>query len=222
MARQVENEGKGHPLEWRALKSFLGFIRKTYPVNEVAFIEHIFPKKMDLHFGKIIRIIPPAAYPIPEKTAAEILIELAQRCHNGRPDTRLTAAESLGLCWFCIAASHTQLPIHIETVSKIKISALQPSPDLPTILAPTWFGNRPVLISHRQSKFFNALARITSKKPRETILQRPLRSLTRLLEEVLQTVSPNPKYGHITYLSLLNHPHIYGDQRYQPKTQKDN
>ena len=48
LARSIENGGRGHPLEWRALKSFLDFIRKHYPAEQVAFIEHIFPKKMDL------------------------------------------------------------------------------------------------------------------------------------------------------------------------------
>jgi len=78
LARCVEDYGKGHRLEWRALKSFLGFIRDSFPVEEVAFIEQIFPKKMDVHFGKIVRVIPSEAYPIPEKTASEILTHLTQ------------------------------------------------------------------------------------------------------------------------------------------------
>lgn len=65
---------------------------------------------MDVHFERIIRIIPPEAYPIPEKAASEILIELAQICRNHRKlDTRLTAAESLGLCWLCVCTENVIL-----------------------------------------------------------------------------------------------------------------
>ncbi|HCJ84185.1 MAG: hypothetical protein A2Y28_04920 [Chlamydiae bacterium GWC2_50_10] len=44
----------GDWLEERGLKSFLDFIRKKYPIEQVAFIEHILPQKMDLHYGRII------------------------------------------------------------------------------------------------------------------------------------------------------------------------
>jgi hypothetical protein len=123
-ARSVEDIGEGHPLGWRALKSFLDFMRKHYPTEQVAFIEHIFPKKMDLHYGKIIRLIPQEAHPIPEKTAAEILIEFARRCRNGRPDSRHTAAEGLALCWLCIATSRIRLPKTLKMVSRIKADAV--------------------------------------------------------------------------------------------------
>ncbi|MDR2539046.1 MAG: hypothetical protein LBC45_00195 [Chlamydiales bacterium] len=126
LARFVEDCGKGHRLEWRALKSFLGFIRDSYPVEEVAFIEHIFPKKMDIHYGRIIRVISSEAYPIPEKLASKILIELAQRCRNHRRlDACLTAAESLGLCWLCITASRLRLPTYVETIKEIEITSIQ-------------------------------------------------------------------------------------------------
>lgn len=218
LARFVEDCGKRHRLEWRALKSFLDFIRKSYPLEEVAFIEHIFPKKMNIYFGKIVRINPREAYSIPEKTASEILIELAQRCRNHRRlDARLTAAESLGLCWLCITASRLRLPIHLETVKEMGPASIQTGPDLPILQVPTWFGNRPIEISPLVSKFLNALSRVPSKTSRKTILQRPFRSLTRMLEETLVSISPNPEYGNITYLSLLSQPHIFGDHRYQPK-----
>ncbi len=217
LARWVEDGGKGHRLEWRALRSFLGFIRESYQIEEVAFIEQIFPQKMDMHFGKIIRIIPAEAYPIPEKTASDILIELAQRCRNHRRlDARLTAAECLGLCWLCITTSRLRLPTHVEMIQKIEPAAIQTGLDLPILQVPTWFGNRPVEISHLVSRFLNVLSEIPSKQSRKTILQRPLRSLTRMFEEALESVSPNPEYGNITYLSLLNQPHIFGDCRYQP------
>ncbi len=219
LARSIEDSGKGPRLGYRALKSFVDFIRKTHPIEQAAFIEHIFPRKMDLHFGKIIRIISPEAYPIPEKTAVEILMELARRCRSGRPDTRHTAAESLGLSWLCIIASRIRLPIHLETVKSIKSSAVQFGADFPALQVPTWFGEQPINISHRIATFLTALSHIPSKQHRDTILQRPMRSLTRMLNDALQSVDPNPEYGNITYLSLLNQPHIFGDYRYQPKHQ---
>lgn len=217
LAHLVEESGKGDRLGWRALKSFVDFTRKKYPTEEVAFIEHIFPKKMRLFHSRIIRLISQETYPIPEETAANILIELARRCRTGRPDAQLTAAECLGMCWVCLTASRLRLPVHLEVIQKIKPIALQSGL---TLQIPTWFGDRPVKISHRISKFLNALANLPSKTPRETILQRPLRSLSRAFEDTLQTVSPNPEYGNITIASLLSQPHIFGDHRYQPNDLK--
>lgn len=221
LALLVEEDGKGHRLGWRALKSFLDYIRTSYPTEEVAFVEHIFPKKMDTHFGKIIRIIPSEAYPIPEKIASELLIELAHRCRNYRRlDARHTAAESLGLCWLCIIASRLRLPVHVESIMAIQSEAIQIGIGhdfFPILQIPTWFGDRPVETSHLVSKFLRGLSLVPSTKPRRSIFQRPLRSLTRMLKEALQSVSPSPEYGNITYLSLLNRPHIFGDYRYQPK-----
>jgi hypothetical protein len=240
LARSIEDGGKGHPLEWRALKSFLDFIRKQYPFEQVAFIEHIFPKKMDLHYGKIIRLIPQEAYPIPEKTAAEILIEFARRCRNGRPDSRHTAAEGLALCLLCIATSRIRLPKTLEMVYNIKAGAIlsgaefsiskiptygsDPSSfhclsdnDFSVLQTPSWFGEQPLKISNRVAAFWKAVAEIPSPKPRNTILQRPMGSLRRAFDEVLQFVSPPSEYGNITYQSLLNQPHIFGDHRTQRK-----
>lgn len=244
LAHSIEDDGQGHRLEWRALKSFLDFLRKTYPKEQVAFIEHIFPYKMKLHYGKIIRFIPPEAYPIPENTAAKILMELARRCRSGRPDAQQTAIESLALCWLCIAASRIRLPKTLETISNIKSTAVLSGAEfsistIPTyggnkfwrplvdgdfsvLLVPTLFGEQPLKISNRLCSFLKAVSSLPSKQPRETILKKPRRSLTRMFDEVVKSVKPNPKYGNITYLSLLNQPHIFGDYRYQPKYLKTN
>ena len=57
MAALVEKEGKGAiSLEWRALKCFLAYMRNIAP-EEIAFIEQMFPKKMDIYFDRIIRKI---------------------------------------------------------------------------------------------------------------------------------------------------------------------
>jgi hypothetical protein len=239
LAQSIEDKGKGHPLEYRGLKSFVDFIRNTYSTEQIAFIEHIFPKKMDLHFGKIIRLISSEAYPIPEKTAAEILIELARRSRNGRPDARHTAIESLALCLLCIATSRIRLPKTLEMVRDIKTTAvlsgtefsLSTKPtyggdafwrplidsDFSVLLVPTWFGEQPLKISNRWAALLKAISRLPSKSPRKTILQKPRRSLARMFDQILKTVAPNPEYGNITYLSLLQQPHIFGDHRPQPK-----
>lgn len=228
----------GDWLEGRALKSFLDFIRKKYPIEQAAFIEHIFPKKMDLHYGRIIRLVPLEAYPIPEKTASEILIELARRSRNGRPDARHTALECFALCWLCIASSRIRLPITLEMLRDIEAEAVQSgaefaisskptyggkgfSPllsdsDFSVLQVPTWFGVQSLKISNRMAAFFRAISCIPSDKPRKTILHKPRRSLDRMLAKALQAVNLKPEYGLITFLSLLNEPH-FGDHRPQPK-----
>lgn len=230
----------GDWLAERALKSFLDFIRKNHPSEQVAFIEHIFPQKMSLHFGRIIRLIPPEAYPVPEKTAAEILIELARRCRSGHPVARHTAVESLALSLLCIACSRIRLPKNLEVVRKLKPGAVLSgtefglskhstfgSKTLPPHLTednfsvlqvPTWFGEQPLKISNRVAAFLKIIASIPSKKARITVFQKSRKSLEEMFNFALQEVAPDPKYGNITYSSLLiNQPHIHGDSRPQPK-----
>lgn len=241
LSQTIADECKKHYLRWRALRSFLNFIREYYisTTEPVAFIEHIFPKKMDLYHGKIRRLIPLEAYPIPEKTAADILIEFARRCRNGRPDARHTAVEGMALCWLCIASSRIRLPKTLEMVGSIEGTAVLSGVEfsistIPTygseciasnrfndaafsvLQVPTWFGNQPLKISNRIASFLNLVSQIPAKKARKTILQRPMGSLRRLFDEVLHSVAPPSEYGNITYLSLLNQPHIFGDHRPQP------
>lgn len=239
LSQTIENGGKGHRLHWRALRSFLDFIRNHYTTAQVAFIEHIFPQKMDLYHGRIRRLIPSEAHPIPEKTAAEILIAFARRCRNGRPDARHTAAEGMALCWLCIASSRIRLPKTLEMVGSIEGTAVLSGmkfsiSKIPTygseciasypftdaafsvLQVPTWFGNQPLKISNRIASFLNLVSQIPAKKARKTILQRPMGSLRRVFDEVLQSVAPPSEYGNITYQSLLNQPHVFGDHRPQP------
>ena len=81
---------------------------------------------MDMHFGRIIRLIPLEAYPVPEKTAAEILIALAHKCRSGGPVARHTSLEALALSWLCIACSRIRLPKTLEVVRKFKMEAVRP------------------------------------------------------------------------------------------------
>lgn len=237
--RERKKREQGDWLEERALNSFLDFVRKNYPSEQVAFIEHIFPQRRDLHFGRIIRLIPPEAYSIPEKTAAEILIELAGLCRNGRSDARHTALESLALCWLCIACSRIRLPKTLEIVRNLSSTAVLSGAefgisrnrtfgqreywrpledgDFSVLQVPTWFGAQPLKISNRIAAFLKIIARVPSKKPRTTILQRSRQKLDRIFHLALQSVSLNPEYGNITYSSLLiNQPHNHGDHRTQP------
>lgn len=93
----TEKHGKGHKTTWRALKSFLHFLREAYP-SQVAFLEQIFPKDMDVVHSRIVRKIPSEVYPIPLETAGDIIRELAAMCTKGRPDAQLGFAETLGFC----------------------------------------------------------------------------------------------------------------------------
>lgn len=217
IAALVEKEGKGARLEWRALKSFLAYMRYL-PPEEIAFIEQIFPQKMGIHFGQIIRKIPPEVYPISQEAAGAILFELAQMAIKGRPNSRLSALECLGLSWMCLTASRLRLPTYLERVTKTKALAISIDGEYPIMLVPTHFGERKVRISARVAKFLIALAKTPSKTSRETILQSPPRTLTRTFDRALKNCELNPKLGNITFVTLLSPPHIFGSSyRYQPK-----
>lgn len=203
MAKAVEEEGKGARLEWRAFKSFLAYMHNLSN-EEIAFLEQIFPVKMDICHGRIIRKIAPEVYPIPQETARNLLVELAKMCRYSRPNAQLTAAESLGFCWLCLACSRLRLPVNLKTIWATKATALHLDDEFPTLLVPTLFGDRKIRISHRIAKFLYALSCIPSKKSRETILQRPFRSLTRTFDIALKNAAPKPEYGNITYVSLLS------------------
>lgn len=213
----VEKEGKGARLEWRALKSFLAYLRYFIP-QEVAFIEQIFPEEMDLSFGRIIRLIKPEVYPISQEIARDILFQLVQMGTKGRPNSFLTSLESLGQCWLCLTASRLRLPTHLKLIQEMKASAICIDDEFPYMLVPTLFGDRKVRISNHVAKFLIALSKIPSKEPREKILQSPKRSLTRTFSRALQNCALNYDKGNITYVTLLSSPHHFGrDVRSNPK-----
>lgn len=216
MAKKIEEEGEGARLAWRAFKSFIAYARKI--PQESAFIEQIFPLKSSIQVGshQILRKIPPEAYPLPEELAGAVLMELAKQCRESRPDAQLTAAESLGLCWLCLSASRLRLPVHLKNILLTEPSSIYLDEQLTTLSIPTLFGPRQARISQRVGKFLHALSLIPSSQPRTTILQRPRRSLTRALDEAITSVKPDPKFGNITYMSLLILPHHFGNHRYQP------
>lgn len=116
----VENKENIHFLWERGLSSFLHYLRQTIPDEQIAFLELIFPEEMEIRkitsfkpkqtgkstwelqevpFGQIVRKTPPNKYPIFILTAADIMRELANTVLHGKQNAKLTAAESLGLCW---------------------------------------------------------------------------------------------------------------------------
>lgn len=218
MAVKTEIFGKGDRIEWRALKSFLGYLRGTYPKEEVAFIEQIFPSDMDVFYNRIIRKIPREVYPIPLQVAGDIIQGFMTLCKDSRPNAQHSFVEALGLCWLCLTASRLRLPIELEAIYQTKSSAISFEDEFPTILIPTFFGNQKIRISWRIAKFLSHLSEISSNQPRDTILQKPLRSLTRAFDRVLEHVRPDSSFGNITFLTLISPPHVFGeDHRFIPK-----
>ena len=217
LAQLFEDGEIGERLSLRALDSFLDFIRTKYSASEGAFIEQIFPKKRSTIEGKIIRRIAPEVLPISQERACEILIELARMCRYGSPIGQLSAAESLGLCWLCLTASRLRLPIYLKSLRAIKASAVHLDGDFPKLLVPTFFGNREIRISFRVAHFLKQLSSIPSKKPRDSILQRPLRTLAVTFDTALKGSSSEPEDGNITYVSLLTPPHHFGRCRFRHK-----
>ncbi len=212
----LENRTKEIPLKWRAFKAFLDYLRKL-PAAEHAFIEQIFPKKMDLFFGRIRRKISLETYPISQGAAADILINLAEMGTTGRPNRHLSALESLGLAWLCLTASRLRLPTHLELIEKTKISAISVTGTFPTIQIPTLFGPRQIRISCRTSQFLLALSKIASKYNRECILQRNSRVLRDTFEQAVTNCNFTQIKGNITYITLISPPHIFGKyHRYLP------
>jgi hypothetical protein len=214
IAETVKKEGKGARLEWRALKFFLNYLRNFN--EEAAFIEQIFPKKMDVMHGIILRKIAPEVYPLPEEIAGAIVCEFAQICCNGRKNVRYTAAESLGLCWLCLTAARLRLPTYLENIIACKGDSLKIDENCHKLAVPTLFGDLDVVISRCVAQFFQALFKISTHKNKFTIVSKPRRSLTRLLDNVIKKVNSDMRYGHIAYVTFLSSPHHFGLQRYQP------
>lgn len=211
MAIKTEKKGKRHKIKWRALKSFLKILREKYSKEEIAFIEQIFPKNMDIRCRKIIRKILLKVYPISIEMTGDIIKTLSIMCKESRRNAQHGLAETLGLCWLCLTASRLRLPTELQMIYKIKTSALNLEGEFPTILIPTFFGPQKIQISRRIAKFLFLLSKIPSKKTRDTILQKPFRSLSRIFGRVLERLRPDATVGNITFMTLISPPHIFGE-----------
>lgn len=219
VAKLVEAEGPGARLEWRAFKSFLRYLRIHFPAPERAFLEHIFPEKMDIFSERIIRKVAPEVYAIPEDSAAAILIELGRIARYDRQNAQLSALESLGLCWLCLAASRLRLPVQLEAIHKMEIQVVQigSAEQQPVLMLPTLFGEAAVKISHRMAKFLIVLSQQQSKTQNNYILKSPLRSLSRCLKRAIKNLGLDSKFGNITFITLISPPHPFSSSRYQRK-----
>lgn len=207
-AQLVENKGWGSKNSKLALKSFVAFLKKCNSKKEIAFIEQIFPQKMDLLDGSIIRKIYPQVYPASEEILASIMKALAHQCAYGRLNARHNAAEALALSWLCLTAAQLRLPISLEKdIHKTKSSAILLNGEFPELLVLTHFGNQKVRISQRVAKFLCAVAHMPSPLLRKTILQSPIHDLRRALNTAIAAVNPNPDLGKITFLTFLSAPH---------------
>jgi hypothetical protein len=160
--------------------------------------------------GKIVRKIDPEVHAISQEETSDIIRELNRLATQGRPNRHLSALESLGLCFMCLAASRLRLPTHLIMIKAIKKSAIFFSGDYPILKVPTLFGERPVRISNRVARYLLAVSSIPSKNIRETILQSPRGSLTRTFDQALKNCGLASKLGNITYRTMLSPPHHFG------------
>ena len=207
----VEATGWGSKKQERALKCFLHYLRTKNDQKEIAFIEHIFPEKCDLRGGRIIRIIRPQTSPISVQTTGAIVKELIHQCAHGRPNARHHSGEALALVWLCLSASRIRWPRSLESVHAINNNALLSKSGLPHLHVPSIFGPHSLRISSRVSEFLQAVSRIPSKNPRNTILQTPLPDLRQPLRRALAKIDLPPGVGEISFSTFLSHPHYYGE-----------
>lgn len=228
------------PFLWeRGFSSFLSFLRETIAKEQIAFLELIFPEKMEIQKFKffkpvqtskshwelkevptaqIARKISPSVYPIYILTAADIIRELVNTVLYGRQNSKLTAAESLGLCWVCLTYARLGLPIDLKDLLSIPISDLMRSADnsLPTLKLPSIFGCLSTPVSETIWGFLKAISEISGTQTRSSIFQCPEESLNRSLRRVIAKLGLDPEKGKITFKTFLSQPTEF-DHRYQPK-----
>lgn len=210
LSRRVEENGWETKEQKLALHSFLHFLREDYHQEDIAFIEHIFPKKMDLRADRIIRKVPQQIYPISHEIAGAIIKELAYQCCSGRENARHHAGEALGLIWLCIATSKIRLPRTLESVHKLGADAIVFKENHAALHVPSIFGTYPVRIGNQVATFLAALANIPSKETRKAILQTSLPDLRKPLKTAIKKVNPPQDLGKITFLTFLSYPHHFG------------
>lgn len=210
LSQIVEENGWGTKKQRRALKSFLHFLREDYSREDVAFIEHIFPQKIDLRGGRIIRKIRPQVFPISHQVAGSIVKELAKQCASGRANARHHAGEALALIWLCLSSSRIRWQRSLESVHGLSVDAIVYDKEYPELLAPSFFGPYPVRIGNRVARFLQAVARIPSKSQRNTILQTSLPDLRKPLNTAIRNAKLSSELGEITYLTFLSYPHYFG------------
>jgi integrase len=129
-----------------------------------------------------------------------------------------TAFGCIDINKLCLSASRLRLPTQVEMLHRTPYNAVQFIEKIPFLHVPTFFGSRKLRLSQRVGIFLSLLSKIPSEKPRSTILQKPLRSLTKVFHSARKEAKVPGALGNITFLTLISSPHIFGENyRYQPK-----
>lgn len=214
-----QNEGC-KTIRWRSLRSFATYLRDTFP-EETGFIEVLFPKKMKIFDGKVIRKVNNTIYPVDIIVAAKILQRLFHMVLEGKPDSQLGAAETLGLAWICLTSAIKRIPTELQLLHKVPISNItisKMSKDNNVLFAiPTLYGPIQTTISKELANYFIALSKIAPTS-NEMIIHSPLRCLHRTFQRAVDQVPEANGLGKITFLTLMSHPHEALGHRYQAKT----
>ncbi len=141
---------------------------------------------------------------------AQILQGLAREFLEGRANSQLVAAEALGLAWICLTSARRRLPTQFNLVSQIPINCLTHRQS--SVAIPTFYGRSTMPISSTLNQYLNALKNIGSSN-RDGFFQSKPRSLSRVLDKVVEALPSAANAGKITLLTLLSFPHPAIGQR---------
>lgn len=195
----------------RAVDSFFNHLRSKEGnrPNGVAFIETVFPQKRDIIDGRMIRRVPPQAYPLPIELAGQIISQLASLAIEGPAKGRKNAIQALALAWLCLAASRLRHPIYLEDLHKTPASSINRTPS--RLDVPTLYGDREIRISRLMAEFLNLVAQLGPATPQSTILHAPQRALNKTLQSAVRTVQDREgkNLGEITFVTFLSPPHYH-------------
>jgi hypothetical protein len=134
---------------------------------------------------------------------------------EGRSNTQHCAAEALALCWMCLTSARRRLPANWKMIYKTpwtSFSRQQDSDDIygnnphGSYALPTLYGKANTFISNFLFEYLSAL-NISSEKPSQTILHKPLRSLIRSLDMIVEKIPEARNTGKISFLTFMSLPH---------------
>lgn len=171
--------------------------------------------------SNIIRKIPLTGNALDVVSTAKILQALATTALEGRADTRITAAEALGLCWVCLTSSRLGFPTEEEMLYETSslIYPQESNDEQKTLhknqlLIPTFFGDIPFEVSSVQYEYLKALH---FSGLRTSLFKSALGSLRVAFDRAVDDANLNSKLGRITFLSLMRPPHLAIDRRCQKR-----
>jgi len=221
---EIRAEGRCKTIRWKSLRSFTFLLHEKLPKGQLGFIEVIFPERMEIFDGKVIRIVDKTVYPVDIIIACKILQKLAHMALEGRANAQQSAATTLGLAWMCLCSSRKRLPtelilIHGATASSVRL----PVPDTKneeepkgSLALPTLCGPFAIPISKELANYLVALS-LLSPPSMGTIIGSPLGSLHRTFQRAVDQVPEAAQLGKITFLTFMSHPHEAFGHRYTPK-----